>query len=52
MFWRIFSSMLGSSMAGLALPEFVKKQKPGRIEKAGDIFRAFSIVVCSLNPTT
>ena len=49
---EFISSKLRSSAAGLALPEFSKKQEPRRTEKVGDIFRAFSILVCSLNPWT
>jgi hypothetical protein len=49
---EFISSKLRSSAAGLALPEFWNKQKPGRNKNAGLIFRAFSILVCSLNPWT
>jgi hypothetical protein len=47
---EFISSNLRSSAAVLALPEFSKKQKPGRIKNAGDIFRAFIILVFSLIP--
>jgi hypothetical protein len=51
-FGGFVSSKVRSSTAGLAIPECLKKQKSRRIENAGDIFRAFNILVCSLNPKT
>jgi hypothetical protein len=47
---QFISFRLRSSAVGLGLPEFSKKQETRGTEKAGDMFRAFSVLDFSLSP--